>query len=315
LKFTVHNTITQIHLFHLFYSIMEFNSLKAFIAVAQSASFTEAAERLFLTQPAVSKRIAALEEELGATLFDRIGRTVTLTEAGATLLPRAERILDEVKASQQAISNLSGEVSGRLSFGTSHHIGLHRLPPILRTFNQRYPQVDLDIHFYDSEDACREVAQGNLDLGLITLPTKLDGPREELEVWRDPLVVVVGPDHPLIDQRTVSIAQLLQHPAILPSKNTYTRQLIDEAFARHGQFPEERLSTNYLETIKMMVSVGLGWSMLPQTMIEGELQQITVKGLQIERRLGVVIHRQRSLSNAAMALLELLRVAAKEPTQ
>jgi DNA-binding transcriptional LysR family regulator len=306
LKFTGHNTITQIHLFHLFYSIMEFNSLKAFIAVAQSASFTEAAERLFLTQPAVSKRIAALEEELGATLFDRIGRTVTLTEAGATLLPRAERILDEVKASQQAISNLSGEVSGRLSFGTSHHIGLHRLPPILRAFTQRYPQVELDIHFYDSEDACREVAQGKLDLGLITLPTELEEPLEELEVWRDPLSVVVGPEHPLAGKQSASIKQLLAHPAILPSKNTYTRQLVEEAFERHGLHPEVRLSTNYLETIKMMVSVGLGWSILPQSMIAGELPQLKVKELKLERRLGVVTHKQRSLTNAAQAFLKLL---------
>lgn len=291
---------------------MEFISLKAFIAVAQSASFTEAAERLFITQPAVSKRIAALEGELGATLFDRIGRTVTLTEAGQTLLPRAQRILDEVSASRQAISNLSGEVSGRLSFGTSHHIGLHRLPPILRAFNQCYPQVELDIHFYDSEDACREVAHGRLDLGLITLPTALEGPLEELEVWRDPLAVVVGPDHPLVAQCEITIQQLLQHPAILPSKNTYTRQLIDEAFARHDRQPEERLSTNYLETIKMMVSVGLGWSLLPQTMVEGELRRITVKGLHLERRLGVVTHKQRSLSNAAQALLALLHDAAQE---
>jgi DNA-binding transcriptional LysR family regulator len=289
---------------------MEFNSLKAFIAVAESASFTAASAQLFLTQPAVSKRVAALEEELGAALFDRIGRTVTLTEAGQTLLPRAWRILEEVNESRQAISNLSGEVTGSLSFGTSHHIGLHRLPPILRAFNQRYPQVELDIHFHDSEDACREVALGRLDLGLITLPTQLEGPLDELEVWRDPLAVVVGQDHPLLKQRSVSMEQLLYHPAILPSKNTYTRQLIDEAFARHGLQPQERLATNYLETIKMMVSVGLGWSLLPRKMVEGELQQLKVAGLRLERRLGVVTHKQRSLSNAARALLALLQATA-----
>lgn len=287
---------------------MEFNSLKAFIAVAESASFTEASERLFLTQPAVSKRIAALELELGAPLFDRIGRTVTLTEAGETLLPRARRILDEVKESRQAISNLSGEVSGELSFGTSHHIGLHRLPPILRAFNQAHPQVELDIHFYDSEDACREVAHGNLALALITLPSELEGPLQQLVVWDDPLAVIVAHDHPLAGGRT-TLSELIEQPAILPAKNTYTRQLIDEALKQYEVVADVRLSTNYLETIKMMVSVGLGWSILPRSMVDEDVAEVNVIGLALSRRLGVVTHRQRSLTNAAQAFITQLREA------
>jgi len=290
---------------------MEFNSLKAFIAVAESGSFTEASERLFLTQPAVSKRIAVLEEELGAPLFDRIGRTVTLTEAGHTLLPRARRILDEVKESRQAISNLSGEVAGELSFGTSHHIGLHRLPPILRAFNQAHPQVELDIHFYDSEDACREVGHGNLALALITLPSVLEGPLEQLVVWDDPLAVIVAHDHPLAGGRT-TLSELVELPAIFPAKNTYTRQLIDEALEHYGVSANVRLATNYLETIKMMVSVGLGWSILPRSMVDADVSVVDIEGLTLSRQLGVVTHRQRSLTNAAQAFLALLNNAAQE---
>ncbi len=288
---------------------MEFNNLKAFIAVAESASFTEASERLFLSQPAVSKRIAALEEELGAPLFDRIGRTITLTEAGSTLLPRALRILNEVKESRQAINNLSGEVAGELSFGTSHHIGLHRLPPILRAFNQAHPQVELDIDFYDSEDACREVGHGNLALALITLPSVLEGPLEQLVVWDDPLAVIVAHDHPLAGGRA-SIETLINQPAILPSKNTYTRQLIDEALKQYKVTANVRLSTNYLETIKMMVSVGLGWSILPRSMVDDDVSVVDIEGLSLSRQLGVVTHKQRSLTNAAQAFIALLQGAA-----
>jgi DNA-binding transcriptional LysR family regulator len=288
---------------------MEFNSLKAFIAVAESGSFTEASERLFLTQPAVSKRVAALEEELGAPLFDRIGRTVSLTEAGQTLLPRARRILDEVKESREAISNLSGEIGGELSFGTSHHIGLHRLPPILRAFNQAHPQVELDIHFYDSEDACREVAHGNLALALITLPSELEGPLQQLVVWEDPLAVIVAADHPLAGGQA-TLAELVKLPAIFPAKNTYTRQLIDQALERHRVSANVRLATNYLETIKMMVSVGLGWSILPRTMVDKDVSEVYLDELTLSRRLGVVTHRQRSLTNAAQAFMALLREAA-----
>ncbi|MDH5778224.1 MAG: LysR family transcriptional regulator, partial [Gammaproteobacteria bacterium] len=134
---------------------MDLNNLTTFVAVAETGSFSQTSEQLFLTQPAISKRIAALEDELGTSLFDRIGRSVSLTEAGQALLPRAHKILLEVEDSRRAISNLSGNISGKLSIGTSHHIGLHRLPPVLRQFNIAYPDVELDIHFMDSEEACR----------------------------------------------------------------------------------------------------------------------------------------------------------------
>ena len=110
---------------------MDFAALKAFIAVAETGSFSAAAGRLFLTQPAVSKRIAALENELDARLFDRIGRTVALTEAGVALLPRAQKLLLELEDSIRTISSLSAETRGRLRFATSHHIGLYCLPSTL----------------------------------------------------------------------------------------------------------------------------------------------------------------------------------------
>jgi DNA-binding transcriptional LysR family regulator len=149
---------------------MDIAALKAFTAVADTGSFSAAAELLFLTQPAISKRIAALESELGAKLFDRIGRTITLTEAGRALLPRAQNILVELEDSVRAISNLTGEVHGTLRFATSHHIGLHRLPPALKRFTQEHPQVRLDIRFMDSEEACTAVEHGELELGIVTLP-------------------------------------------------------------------------------------------------------------------------------------------------
>ena len=115
---------------------MDLGALDAFVAIADTGSFSAAGERLFLTQPAVSKRIAALEAQLGRRLFDRVGREVALTEAGLALLPRARRILAELDDSRRALGNLDAEVGGRLSLATSHHVGLHRLPPLLRAFSQ-----------------------------------------------------------------------------------------------------------------------------------------------------------------------------------
>jgi DNA-binding transcriptional LysR family regulator len=288
---------------------MDIASLKAFLAVADAGSFSLAAERLFLTQPAISKRIASLESELDARLFDRIGRTVSLTEAGRALLPRARRILVDIEDSVRAISSLSGEVHGTLRFATSHHIGLHRLPPALKAFTLQYPDVRLDIRFMDSEAACVAVEHGELELAIVTLPPD-PSPNLSLDpVWEDPLGIVVSHEHPLAGQRRMALSALLKHPAILPATGTYTRQIAEQAFSEAGASLDVALSTNYLETIRMLVSVGIGWSLLPLTMLDGQLRHIHVRELQLQRTLGVVAHRERTLSNAALALQKLLHAA------
>lgn len=286
---------------------MDTAGLRTFITAAELGSFSLAADQLYLTQPAVSKRVAALEDELGAPLFDRIGRRITLTEAGRELLPRAKTILNEIEDSRRLITNLSGMVGGRLSIGTSHHIGLHRLPPVLRSYSARYPDVELDLHFMDSEAACRAVLAGDLELGIVTLPPD---PIEDLEseiIWPDPLSIVAGFDHPLASHTRVSLQDLANYPAILPAHGTYTRELLEQAFEPKGLDLVVGMTTNYLETIKMMVSVGLGWSILPQTMLNEELLALKVKGISICRQLGIVHHCKHTNSNAAKVIIKTLR--------
>jgi DNA-binding transcriptional LysR family regulator len=286
---------------------MDTASLQTFVQVAECGSFSVAGERLYLTQPAISKRIAALETEVAATLFDRIGRKVRLTEAGRALLPRAKQILREVEDSRRAISNLTGTISGQLSIATSHHIGLHRLPPLLRAYTNQYPAVELDLRFMDSEAACRLIERGDLEFGIVTLPLQPIAGLATETIWPDPLTVVVGNAHPLASRRRTTLAQLCEHRAILPAPNTYTRQHIEERFAAESLQPPVGMSTNYLETIKMLVSVGLGWSVLPQSMLGDDLHVLSVPGIRLQRQLGAVWHRNRTLSNAAQAMLELLR--------
>lgn len=285
---------------------MDIAALKAFTAVADAGSFSAAAEQLFLTQPAISKRIAALESELDAKLFDRIGRTITLTEAGRALLPRAQHILVELEDSVRAISNLTGEVHGTLRFATSHHIGLHRLPPALKRFTQEYPQVRLDIRFMDSEEACTAVEHGELELGIVTLPPAPSANLTTEVVWQDPLGIMVSSHHPLAASSDVQLSELARHPAILPAANTYTRQIAERAFEALGLKLDVALSTNYLETIKMLTSVGIGWSLLPITMLDARTRKLPVRELSLQRSLGIVYHRERTLSNAARALIRQL---------
>ena len=283
---------------------------KAFLAVADLGTFSKAAESLFITQPAISKRIALLEDQLGSLLFDRIGKRVILNQAGKALLPIARRILHDMKESQLVIENLNGQVSGDLSLVTSHHIGLRRLPDTLKIFAETYPQVRLDLEFMDSEDACHEIEKGNFELGVVTLPSAKSKRLLLTALWNDPLAIAVAADHPLVelaDGKPLNITELAKHSAILPSVGTYTRSVIEKPVIQKQQSLDVILETNYLETIRMMVSIGLGWSALPKAMLGNDLIEIVIKGLMIERTLGIVQHADRSLSNAGKAFIELLK--------
>ena len=290
---------------------MDIQNLSAFIAVSSTGSFSRAAELLFITQPAVSKRIASLESELNAHLFDRIGKKILLTEAGYALLPSAQRILAELDESKRAIGNLNNKVSGHLKIATSHHIGLHRLPPVLRAFTTDYPSVDIDIRFMDSEEACHCVLKGEVELAIATLPEHEWKHLHHQIIWRDPLDIVISSQHPNARTANFSVKKLQELPAILPAKNTFTRVLLEQALGLNEQNLNIAMETNYLETIKMMVSIGLGWSVLPVSMLSSDIVKMDIAGVEFERLLGVVSHQHRTLSNAAkMLMIELERYRA-----
>ena len=234
---------------------MDWAGLQAFVAVADHGGFSAAAAQLHLTQPAVSKRIALLEQSLDARLFDRIGRQVLLTEAGRLLLPRA--------------------------------------------------QVPLDLRFMDSEQAWNEVLHGQSELALTTLGPA-EAPLVATPVWDDPLRFVAAPDHPLARLRKVTLADLAAHPAVLPDADTFTHRIVAEAFAQRGLALQLRMTTNYMETIKMLASVGLAWSALPETMLDAQLQVLPVREAKLSRQLGSIVHGGRTLSRAARAFIELL---------
>jgi DNA-binding transcriptional LysR family regulator len=285
---------------------MDFQNLSAFVAVAESGSFSAAATQLHITQPAVSKRISLLERELNSPLFDRTGRRARLTQAGNRLLVHARTILHQVNLAQQEIRDLSATVSGSLNIATSHHIGLHRLPPVLRAFSDLYPQVRLNIEFTDSEKAHEAVLRGDIELAVITLALEESSNIDAHILWPDPLVFVAGPEHELAQQKTLSLADLSSHDNVLPGLDTYTGQIVKRLFEQQALELDTLMTTNYLETIKMMVNVGLGWSVLPKTMVDHSLVELPVQSFELSRQLGYISHRKHSLSNAARAFIELL---------
>jgi len=290
---------------------MDISTLQAFIAVAESGSFSRGAERIFLTQPAISKRIAALEQDIGARLFDRVGRKIHLTPAGEALLLRTRAVLGELEDIKRDITNLSGTIAGELSLATSHHIGLHRLPGPLKRFHETYTQVRLNLHFMDSEKACNAVARGELELAVVTLPPTAAAPLKLEKIWDDPLDIVVSRSHPLAPMKRVLAAMLLDYPAILPGPGTYTREIILNSFGPLRDRIKVGMATNYLEVLKMLAAIGLGWSALPRTMIDEGLKVVQIENREIRRELGIVTHERRTLSNAGQAMIRIIQDSAK----
>ena len=284
---------------------MDIASLQAFIAVARHKSFSKASDHLFITQPAVSKRVAALEEQLGTQLSNRIARQISLTEAGKQLLPKAQDLVAHADDMQRYASNLNDDISGNLSVAISHHIGLHRMPPVLKEFNLRFPKVQLDILFEDSDRAFHAVEQGDIEFAVITLPSELPDKLRMQAVWIDELNVVVGIDHPLAKQSAVDLSQLSAYSSVLPSRDTETHKIVLREFEERNLALQVQMETNNLETLKMLATAGLGWSLLPKSMNDASLKVLDI-GVRMSRELGLVIHGRRSLSNAASELKSLI---------
>ena len=194
---------------------------------------------------------------------------------------------------------------------TSHHIGLHRLPPLLKQYTQRHPEVELDLHFLDSELAYQGVLDGTLEIAIVTLAPHPVEQLHVVELWRDRLCFVCATDHPLAARARqspgpLSLTELCEFNCVMPGAKTFTRTLIGQRFIEAGLTLPASMSTNYLETLKMMCSVGLGWSLLPENMIDSELVELNVDTAPIHRPLGYLVHTNRTLSNTARKMIEQL---------
>ena len=291
---------------------MQWNDLNAFLAVTEHGSFSLAADVLHISQPAVTKRVQNLEEELDVRLFDRIGRRVYLTDAGKLLQPRAEQILAQVSDTRRALTNLHERVDGILELATSHHVGLHRLAPVLRAFRQRYVEVQMDIQFEDSEAAHELVRSGQVELAVVTLDPEGEADLAYLPLWDDSLHFVTAREHPLTRAGALTLEDLSGHGAVLPGTVTYTGRIVLETFEAQGLRLNPNLSTNYLETIGMLVGAGLGWSVLPRSLITSELAELDVDAPPLHRTLGCVTNPRRTLSNAAASFIGVLE-CTQEP--
>lgn len=277
---------------------MDIQQIEAFIAISETLSFSKAALQLHITQPAISKRIAALETRLSCVLFERLGHQIYLTEAAKQLLPSAKAMYKNYQELINYQHAQAEEISGNLRIATSHHIGLYRLPDYLKKFVQHYPKVQLDMHFTDSEIAYQEVIHGQSDLAIATLPLKPNKSIYTKLLWHDELEVMFNTDHPLKQKKQINLKDLANYPAILPDHDTFTRRIIDMQFVTAKIRYQLAFTTNYLETIKVMVEAGLGWSILPKIMQSERLIAKPLTKSPPTRSLGLMIHKNKPVSGA-----------------
>jgi DNA-binding transcriptional LysR family regulator len=289
---------------------MNFYQLVYFRKVAETKSISRAADELLITQPAVSKQVRALEEELGEKLFDRIGKKVFLTKTGQVLLVHADKILRSMEEAKTAVRDLSEECSGELVIGTSDHISLHRLPGILKSFITSFPKVDLKLRCHRSETILEMVGKNLVDLGVITLP-KVSSNLVSKVIWKDPMYLVFPKSHPLAGLKKIRLRDIAGYGMILPETGTTTRKEIDAAFTKKRLIPHVTMEVAYIETIKGLVKVGLGISVLPDKAVEQEVKSGTLLKSKIEdanfsRDLGVVYLKEKFLSRPATEFLKYL---------
>ncbi|MDX1934378.1 MAG: LysR family transcriptional regulator [Capsulimonadales bacterium] len=293
---------------------MELHQLEAFEAVVLHRSFTRAADALCLTQPAVTRQIAALETELRTRLFDRLGRSVRLTASGEVLHRYAEPVLRLVREARDAVTDTEAGTGGRLTVGASSTLATYVLPPLLRRFRETYPLVEIGISTGVSAHILEMVREGSADVGLITTEAGPPGPGLVVTLLTDyETGVVVPPVHPLAGRERVSAAELGPYPLILMESGTNLRAFADGILESGGVRGQIAMELDNVEAIKRMIESGLGISLLPTVAVRAEVVSERLVALPLaeaprgQRRIALVYRRDKYLSGPLQAFLERIR--------
>jgi LysR family cyn operon transcriptional activator len=248
---------------------MDLHQLRVFQAAIQSGGFTKAGQQLHLSQSTVSQHIKLLEEELGCSLFLRVGKRVLVTEAGKILLQYTERIFRDLKNAEMAVKEMNALKRGTVRLGVGPTTLTYRLPPLLRDYTRRFPQIELIVLAGTTEFLLDSLRSENLDLAIVMSTAPQPG-LSITPLGREELVVVLNSKHPLARQQTLQPSDLASLRFILYEKNTAMQNLIDRYFETIGVIPRITMEVENNEAIKSLVRAGLGASILPLCAVAGE---------------------------------------------
>ncbi|HJZ80315.1 MAG TPA: LysR family transcriptional regulator [Pyrinomonadaceae bacterium] len=290
---------------------MELSQLEFFVTVVEERGFSKAAERVFRTQPAVSIAIRRLEEEIGTPLFERSQKSPVLTDAGEMVYDYARRMLALRDQALEVVSELRALKRGRVRIGANESTSLYLLPHLILNYRAKYPNVMVEISRHTSERLPREVVDRNVDFALMAYEP-VDSELESFPVWRDPLVLIVHPEHPLATKASVTVEELGQESFLAHNVKTGSRHKVMETFAAHHTPLNITLELATIETIKRFVQLRVGVAFVPRMCVEEELERQTLASVPVDdlsyvRTLWVTRRSGGELSSAAAAFLEILR--------
>ncbi len=291
---------------------MNLDQIRNFYEVAVHRSFTLAAEKLYRTQPAISTQVRMLEEELGEKLFDRIGKKVCLTQAGELLFGYAERLLRLHDEAKLAVTELNTLPKGKILIGANEATCLYVLPKLFTLFKEKYPEVQISIYRNFSKKVLDKILENQLDFGIVTLPV----PEHDVHVMpiaEDELWLITNPGHPLSKKSSVLLEEVVAYPFIFHKAGT-TRERLLRRFGPLWDNMNISMELASIETIKKFVSIGMGISIVPKSYVAEEIERgclrlVKVKDLKLVRELGLIYRKNRYLSRASKAFLEIVEEA------
>ncbi|MCU1258995.1 MAG: cmpR 2 [Bryobacterales bacterium] len=298
---------------------MDLRQLEMFRAVVENSSFTVAGERLHVAQSAISRKVRLLEEELGEKLFKRANKRIFLTPAGETMMRYTNRVFQELHNAVVEISDAAGMKRGMLRIGSGMTACMYLLPPVIEELQKRFPHIDIQVITGTAEKLISQIRNSQIDVGVLTLPIG----SQDLEVTpftKEEMVLVASPrNRRLAKRRTVRAAELANFPMIFFSRGTSTRSLVDQYFERLGIAPEIAMESENVATIKPLVRINLGVSLLPLPCViaearRGELHYMRIRDERIVREIGLVCHKANYKPKALSELIALFRKRAANPS-
>jgi DNA-binding transcriptional LysR family regulator len=248
---------------------MLFGQVQAFLEVARTGNVSRAAEMLYVTQPALTARIQALEKELGETLFVRTGRGVRLTDAGRAFRPCAERAAQAIADGRQALADLRSASAGRLALGAAPAVSTYVLPPVLKRFAALHPRVDVAVRTGHSEQILAMVLEDEVQVGLVRTLRHPD--IEATPLYDDELVLVCYPQHRFARRGAVEMAELGQERLVMFDRTSSYFELTQSLFLRAGVVARTVMELDNIEAAKKMVEEGLGIALLPRVSVAREI--------------------------------------------
>jgi DNA-binding transcriptional LysR family regulator len=293
---------------------MNLNHLSILHAVANEGSVSAGAERLLISQPAVSKQLKMFEKSLGVTLFDRHPRGVRLTAAGEILAGFAERIFSLEDQAQCALQECEGVRRGRLAIGASTTIGVYMLPEVFVRFRQRHPQIDLTLEVGSSGSVQQKLLEDAINVAFTEVAPE-EPALEATPFASDELVAIAPPNHSLLKKRRVTPERFCQEPIVVRATGSDTKSFVERALVQRGLAIKPVLSLGSTEAIKRAVAAGIGVAIVSSLAIGLELKARTLavvklSGPPIRRPLYRVAHRGRTVSAALNAFLAMMAAHA-----